>query len=602
MNGIKTWRYSGSCQLPKLRNEAGTTLLITVLALMIVALIGMIVARIASTEIEIAGHYRGANSSFYAADGAAEYGLNELLEIGRARGRFPTAAEMAAIPAPVLAGSNFTLFNLASAGPMVQAPIDTGFYQGLIAFTQPFRSAATAETAAPPMAEASVAMTANFDIIPIFQFAIFYEEDLEILPGPNMWLNGRVHSNQSIYIGCNNTLTVDSSMTAAMDIFNFRKNNGAAMPGTVQIRDSTGAFQAMAGLDSTDPNWETDALNRWDGNVRSQDHDVDRLNLTIEDPLNPIHIIESAEVTDDQGDVDAKMWYDADILILNGQAYDQMGNLLSTIDPVTATDSLRETVIFDQREQKDMLTVEVDMEKLGRSPAWPKTGGVPDPAIIWAGGDQPGGTFPAWPGAAGGVGPPEWAAYPTPWSSPNLAQFAVKMTNGDTLPAPATLVSDNPVYLQGNYNINNKVGSAVIADAITILSNRWGDIDGDGTFDDDRNYSTQVLNNRNAWSTTMNVALMTGNTDTNPGVIYNGGVENVLRFMERWSGDTLTYRGSIIDLWNSVIATGNWIYGSPIYTAPNRNWSFDTDFLDPANLPPGTPNVYTIRVIGWERQ
>jgi hypothetical protein len=176
------------------------------------------------------------------------------------------------------------------------------------------------------------------------------------------------------------------------------------------------------------------------------------------------------------------------------------------------------------------------------------------------------------------------------------------MTNGDTLPAPATLVSDNPVYLQGNYNINNKVGSAVIADAITILSNRWGDIDGDGTFDDDRNYSTQVLNNRNAWSTTMNVALMTGNTDTNPGVIYNGGVENVLRFMERWSGDTLTYRGSIIDLWNSVIATGNWIYGSPIYTAPNRNWSFDTDFLDPANLPPGTPNVYTIRVIGWERQ
>jgi hypothetical protein len=585
-----------------LGGEAGTTLLITVLALMIVALIGMVVARVASTEIEIAGHYRGSSSSFYAADGAAEYGLNELLGIGRARGRFPTAAEMAGVPAPTLTGSNFSLFNLASAGPTVQGAIDTGFYQGLIAFTQPFRVTVTAETAAPPMAEATVEMTANFDIIPIFQFAIFYEEDLEILPGPDMLLNGRVHSNQSIYIGSESTLSVDSSMTAAMDIFNFRKNDGSVMPGTVQIRDNTGAFQAMNGLDSTDPNWEPEALNRWDGNVRSQDHDVERLNLTIEDPLNPIHIIQAASGTDDQGDIDAKMWYDADFLILNGTAYDLLGNELVTIDPLTATEAIRKTVIFDQREQKDMLTVEIDMEKLGRSPAWPKTGGVPDPAVIWAGGNEPGGVWPTWKGGDPGVGPPAWAGYPPPWAQPNDAQFAIKLTNGDTLPAPSTVVSDDPVYIQGNYNIVNKVGAAVIADAVTILSNRWGDIDGDGTFDDDRDYSILVLNSRNAWSTTMNVALMTGNTDTQPGVLYNGGVENVLRFLERWSGDTLTYRGSIIDLWNSVIATGNWIYGSPIYTAPNRDWAFDTDFLDPANLPPGTPNVYTIRVIGWERQ
>jgi len=595
-----TRRSSG--RLPELGSEAGTTLLITVLALMIVALIGMVVARVASTEIEIVGNYRGATSSFYAADGATEYGLNELLGIARARGRFPTAAEMSAVAVPPLAGSNFTQFLLASDGATTQGPLATGFYQGLIAFTQSFRVTATAETVLPPIAEATVEMVADFDIIPIFQFAIFYEEDLEILPGPDMVLNGRVHSNQSIYIGSNATLSVDSSMTAAMDIFNFGKNDGSAMPGTVQIRDSIGAFQAMNGLDSTDPNWETDALNRWDGNVRSQDHDVERLNLTIEDPLNPRHIIEAAVATDDQGDLDAKMWYDADLLILNGTAYDSAGNELVSIDPVTATDAIRKTVIFDQREQKDMLTVEIDMEKLGRSPAWPSTGGVPDPAIIWAGGDAPGGAFPTWKGADPGVGPPAWAGYPPPWAQPDQAQFAVKLTNGDTLPAPTTVVSDDPVYVHGNYNINNKVGAAVIADAVTILSRRWGDIDGDGTFDDDLAYSQAILNDRNAWSTTVNAALMMGNTDTQPGVLYNGGVENVLRFLERWSGDTLTYRGSIIDLWNSSIATGNWIYGSPVYTAPNRDWAFDTDFLDPANLPPGTPTIYTIRVTSWDRQ
>ena len=601
MGTYPTTRRSAG-RLPGLGNEAGITLLITVLALMIVALIGMVVARVASTEMEIAGNYRGVNSSFYAADGAAEYGLNELLELGRARGRFPTGAEMAGIAAPTLANSNFNLWTIAADGAPTQAPLATGFYQGLVAFTQPFRVVVTAETVRPPIAEATVSMIANFDIIPIFQFAIFYEEDLEILPGPDMVLNGRVHSNQSIYIGSNATLSVDSSMTAAIDIFNFRKNDGSSMPGTVQIRDSSAAFQAMNGLDSTDPNWQTDALNRWDGNVRSQDHEVDRLDLTIEDPLNPRHIIEASDAGDDQGDVDAKMWYDADLLILNGTAYDPLGNELVSIDPVTATDAIRKTVIFDQREQKDMLTVEIDMEKLGRSPAWPTTGGVPDPAIIWAGGDAPGGAFPTWKGADPGVGPPAWAGYPPPWTQPDQAQFAVKLTNGDTLPAPTTVVSDDPVYVQGNYNIVNKVGASVIADAVTILSNRWGDIDGDGTFDEDLAYSQALLNDRNAWSTTMNLALMTGNTDTQPGVLYNGGVENVLRFLERWSGDTLTYRGSIIDLWNSVIATGNWIYGTPIYTAPNRDWAFDTDFLDPTNLPPGTPNVYTIRVIGWERQ
>jgi len=162
------------------------------------------------------------------------------------------------------------------------------------------------------------------------------------------------------------------------------------------------------------------------------------------------------------------------------------------------------------------------------------------------------------------------------------------------------------VYVQGDYNTVNKKGAAVIGDAVTILSNRWGDVNGDGDTDDagdgDLAYSEQAMNSRNAWSTTVNAAVMLGNTDTIAGVSYNGGVENVMRFLERWSGDTFTYLGSIIDLWNSELATGAWIYGNPIYTAPSRNWAFDADFLDPANLPPGTPNVYTIRVIGWERE
>jgi len=583
-------------------HEGGIALLITLLALLIVSTAGMMIAQVATIEMELAGNYRASNQAFFAADGAAEHGLSELLAIGRARGRFPTAAELSTLGTPALSQVGFPVFQAAAMGPETTAPLTSGFYQGLVAVTQPFMVTATAETTRPPLGRSTVAMTADFDIIPIFQFAIFYEEDLEMLPGPSMTLNGRVHSNSDIYIGSNNTLTVDSVMTAAQDIYNYRKNNGASMSGGVAIRDANGGHPTMSGLDSSSPVWAVDAINRWDGNVRSGDHGVNRLNMTIEDPSNPRIIIEPGYPGDAQGAKDGKIWYDADIRIVNGRGFDGAGNPISLLDPLTNTSAIGESVIFDQREQKYMLVTEVDMEKLGRIPGYPAN---PDGAIVYVGGFEPGNGMQAWPGGATGVGPDAWKAYDPPWWGTDTT-FAVKLTNGDDLPGPLSVVSDNPTYVRGDYNTVNKVGAAVMADAVTILSNRWGDVNGDGDTDDpgdgDLAYSEKNLSDRNAWSTSVNAAMMLGNTDTIPNVKYNGGVENVMRFLERWSGDTYRYRGSIIDLWNSVHATGDWKYGNPVYQAPSRDWAFDTDFLSPANLPPGTPNVYTIRVLGWDRQ
>ena len=527
-----------------------------------------------------------------AADGGAEYGLNELLTMGRSMSRHPTSGELSAITVPPLPGSSFTTFTIAPTGAQTVMPLTSGYFQGLTASSQDYLVTTTAETVAVPKGTSTVTMMAAFDIIPIFQFAIFYEEDLELLPGPDMWLSGRVHSNQSIYIDSGATLTVDSVMTAAGDIFNFRKNDGTSSAGDVEIRDSDGNFQGMSGLDSSSPNWHDDALDRWDGNVRSSDHGIERLDMTIEDPTDPRMLIEAGRSTDTVGQQDSKMYYDADLRIINGQVFDNAGFPVSVIDPLTATSAIEFIDFWDPREQKFMLTIEIDMAKLGRSPGAPANG------IVYAGGFQPGPDFPAWPGGT-------WAGYQMPWTGAGVTEFAVKLTNGSELAGSTTVVSENPIYVRGDYNSVNKVGAAVIADAITILSNRWGDVNNDGdttdAVDGDLAYSQLAMNARNAWSTTVNAALMLGNTDTVPGVSYNGGVENVLRFVERWSGDTLTFLGSIIDLWNSESAVGAWGYGNPIYTAPIRNWGFDTDFLDPANLPPGTPNVYMIRMLGWDR-
>jgi hypothetical protein len=131
-----------------------------------------------------------------------------------------------------------------------------------------------------------------------------------------------------------------------------------------------------------------------------------------------------------------------------------------------------------------------------------------------------------------------------------------------------------------------------MSDAITFLSNSWNDANAVNT--------SSPFSNRVAASTTVNAAVVTGNTNTTVGN-YNGGVENLPRFLENWTGKNFTYKGSLIDLWQSQQASAPWAYGSPIYTAPNRIWSYDTDFNNPANLPPGTPKVRTLARVQWAR-
>ena len=39
---------------------------------------------------------------------------------------------------------------------------------------------------------------------------------------------------------------------------------------------------------------------------------------------------------------------------------------------------------------------------------------------------------------------------------------------------------------------------------------------------------------------------------------YSGGAENFPRFLENWSGKTLTYYGSMVELYQSQQAIGKW--------------------------------------------
>ncbi len=92
--------------------------------------------------------------------------------------------------------------------------------------------------------EASVGAEFNIQNIPLFQFLAFYSGDLEILPGANMTMHGRVHTNGDLYLNSDATLQITTStpipivqVTSKGAIHRGRKDT-TACGGTVQVMSS----------------------------------------------------------------------------------------------------------------------------------------------------------------------------------------------------------------------------------------------------------------------------------------------------------------------------------------------------------------------------
>jgi hypothetical protein len=164
-----------------------------------------------------------------------------------------------------------------------------------------------------------------------------------------------------------------------------------------------------------------------------------------------------------------------------------------------------------------------------------------------------------------------------------------------------SIASDQAIYVEGNYNNGTgvctfgacpKAPAALMGDTLNVLSAGWS---GNVACRNDCQ-SRQPLASRIAASTTLNAALIGGVPATTPGN-YNGGFENYPRFHERWTGRTLTYRGSFVSLGEPRHNNGGWVYGGTHYEAPARNWDYDTDFQDVAFLPPITPTFVSVEQI-----
>ncbi|MDQ6623254.1 MAG: hypothetical protein M3Y86_07190 [Verrucomicrobiota bacterium] len=195
----------------------------------------------------------------------------------------------------------------------------------------------------------------------------------------------------------------------------------------------------------------------------------------------------------------------------------------------------------------------------------------------------------------------------------------IRLKNGAKLPdGGLTIVSGNPIYVQGDYNTGSVLSAtpgatpttqppsnttafpfsatsppsstvngydrqpaAIIADAVNVLSNSWID-------SNSGSYPT-------AAATTVNAGIISGQVPSGSGY-YSGGVENFPRFLENWSSKNFTYYGSMIELYQSKQAVGYW-GASNVYSPPNRAWYFDTNFV--SNPPPGILNSINYRRSRW---
>jgi hypothetical protein len=529
------------------RNEKGMVLVAVVLLMSVLALFSTTSVLSTRTGLQLSSNYRLSQEVLYIAQGGAEYGLNRLRAALNVAG-----GNTSSVVPPTIPGYTFenTGSFLALSGGVVLDQTITGQHAGLTADRQRYIITSSVRKN-DTNARATVVYEIEDQRIPLFEFGIFFDHDMEILPSSGMTFNaaGPIHSNGNIYFY--SSVDIDSRITAFGNIIRGRKDSAPGTAGTVRVKDAGGNYQTLTIASSTST-WRADAVATWNGRVRTSAHDIQPLKPPLPSGGNPIDIL---------GTGAGSLYQKSGLRIINGVAYDKNGALVNLIPGGNNPISVAYNALYDGREGRWMDIVQIDVNLLRNNTV--AMNKLSDPPV----GGQAGILYVS-------------------TTSGYMTDPAVRLVNGDDFQGrDFSFVTDKPLYIRGDFNAHSgKAG--IFADAVTVLSNNWNDF-----------YSNWSISYRNASSTTVRAAIMAGNRDTVWGQ-YSGGVENLLRLLENWSGRTLTYSGSLACLWQSVRATHSWPGTGTVYNPPTRNWSYG---INSANKPPGTPLVRNVQRIGWKQ-
>ena len=427
-------------------------------------------------------------------------------------------------------------------------------YSGLLGFASTYRIVSNArETSDRFNISGAVQQDIQLAQIPIFQFAIFYGGDMELNGAATLHVRGRVHGNSSLYTGSASSQYFYEDVTVSGVIKSGSRYGWSTNGGTAYYYD-------------------TKETNRT------------ALTLPIGTNNSAAAVREVLNIPPTTEDIDSAMgrerYYNkAELVILVSNSTVTVGvkspgtSSLTSIPWLAATNFISTNKTFvDQREaNKTVQTTEIDVAKYK---LWAATNAT----VI----------------SAFGASTPPNLIYVGDFRTESSTKInGVRLINGQTLPDRGlTVATPNPLYTKGHYNqptsghlgttnTANTKPASLVSDAYTMLSSSFTD-----------SASSGLVSSRPAADTTVVAALVTGNVPS--GTVYSGGVNNLPRLLEAWSGRTFTLNGSLVCLYSSAKATN--VFQSPgvYYTAPTRNINFDPNLTDSTKLPPGTPAMRVI--------
>ncbi len=535
--------------MQKITSERGIAAIIALIMVGMLTLIGLASISTSDDEMTIASNSLEVTRSFYAAESGLEMVAARFQQAIDSTGGYPTSLPTGSITL----NSSLVTYSATDNGAAVNTMLTSGSLAGLYGSVKTYTVASTALTS---IDNSSTTLSQDFSIslVPIFQFAVFYDHDLYMTPLYNMTIDGRVHINGDMRMQTYATLRFTDDVTSAGRILHgFPAGMHSSASGNIYFKDNSGLYRAMyqggSWLDHNNANWYSGAAARWDGRVQDVAFGQEVLSLPLSNTAGDPHkIIEPS--TGNPDSYESK----SEFKIIDGTAFAKIGSIWQDVTASLPSGTIVSNSFYDGRERTTVSATTIDMDKLATSGYFPGNG------VLYA-------------------------------SDTRSGYRGLRLTNGSDISYPLSVFSHNPVYVQGDYNTVDKQPAAIVADAVTFLSNAWTD-----------SKSTWSMTHRNASTTSANVALITGDTEAQP-TNYGGGLENLPRFLEDWGSTTFRYRGSLIALWRAQQSTGEWRYSwpDPYYTAPTRDWGFDPDFADPANLPPSTPSVISFERNGWRQ-
>jgi hypothetical protein len=228
--------------------ERGTAIIISLLVMAL--LMGFVVLALSRTTTETMATANDAAESraFAAAQASLENMTRDFDKVFDYK-LIPESGDLTNVQNAVVPGfSNYTFDQkVKKIGASKIVVVSGQQLQGLNALRQVWEMSTTATDL---VSGVKVALKRQFfvDEVPIFQFGIFYDDNLEFHPGPRFDFGGRVHSNGSLFLAASTGLYFSSKVSANGQIVTDVARNGASYADwgdNVWVKNGSGIYKQV---------------------------------------------------------------------------------------------------------------------------------------------------------------------------------------------------------------------------------------------------------------------------------------------------------------------------------------------------------------------